>query len=213
MSTELQRLCVALPKSVSTELDELKQRYYNESVGKIVGMLVKKGMEACREQDGLVYLSEDRAGLQSHYASFPTPAELPTPAIPAPFGRFYVCSVLEELDGGVRKVSINMIIDEESYWETGFLTRENVLYFKIDNAWMVFRIDGRIPRGKNVVRVGKEIFLPLIVKGNSTVDVKEPSVKCSINAPYSHFFCCATETLYKYENGFLKPQRNAERGV
>lgn len=213
MATDNRRICITLPEEVSVEMENLKQRYYNESEGKILRTLLRKGLDACREKDGLIYLSDDRAGLKSRYISFPEPAELPTPALPAPFGRFYVSSVLEELDGGIKKVSINMIIDEESYWDSGFLTMENVVYFKYEGKWMVYRIDGRIPSGKKVVMIGKEAFLPIMVKGHSTVSLNEPSVKCSINAPYSHFFCCSTERLYKYENGFLKPQGNAERGV
>lgn len=214
MGTELKRICITLPRSLERELEQLKARYYEESESELLRVLLKKGMDEFRAEDGTIYLSGDESALKSSRPCFPVPVELPTDAKLAPFGRFYVCDVEEELDGGIRKVRVNKVVNEESVWTSGFLTLENILYIEHEGEMLAFRMDGKILKGRKPVQVGKEYFIPIALRRVKSVsDTNEPCVKCALNAPYDYFFCCSTKRLYRYENGFLKPLRSAERGV
>lgn len=216
MATALKRVSITLPRALSLELEQLKSRYYGESEGEILRILIQKGLEAGRTCDGMVFLSceEPSRTFQRARSSFTEPVELPTGAVAMPFGRFYIDHVEEESDGGIRKVSVNVIVNEEASWETGYLTADNILYFRNNGLWESYRVDGKILRGRKAVKVGNEVFLPIIPKGKKDlVEVNEPSVKCTVDAPYSYFFSCSTERLYKYEKGLLKPLRSAERGL
>ena len=213
MAKILRRACISLPEGVERELEQLKKRYYNESESTLLGMVIRKGMEACRGRDGQIYLESDKEILQSDYMSFPVPVELPTDAMAAPFGRFYVCSEEGCFDGGVRKVSINKVVSEESEWITGYLTSENVVYFVHEGEWLRFRLDGRIVRGKQPICEQGKVYIPVNIKGKRPAYVKDYSVCASSDPHRGYFFNCTEECLCLMENGLFKPLASAEKGV
>jgi hypothetical protein len=167
MATELKRVSITLPRVLSVELEQLKSRYYGEAEGEILRILIQKGLEAYRATDNMVFLSCDEPAhvFQSARSSYTESVELPTGAIAMPFGRFYIDHMEAELDGGIRKVSVNVIVNENASWETGYLTADNILYFKNNGLLGSYRVDGKILRGRKAVKIGNEVFLPVIPKG------------------------------------------------
>lgn len=163
MGTDLKRVTVTLPVDVARELEQLKRRYYDERESELLRLLLKKGMDAFREEDGNVYLYGTESKFICQNPSLPLPVEIPTEAISAPFGRFYVTAVEAELDGGVWKVRINKIVHEESLWISGYMTAENIVYFEHEGEMLVFRLDGKILRGKKPIHIGEVWLLPVVL--------------------------------------------------
>ena len=214
MENRSKRLCITLPMDVIRELERLKKRYYGESDSEIMRLLVKEGVSSLRAEDGNVYLHGEEPALRSYQPVLPAPVELPTDAITVPFGRIYVCEEEEEYDGGIRKVRVNKIVNEESYWTHGYLTTENILYVEHDSEILFFRLDGKIVKGRVPVVADGRYYIPVVMKGKGYVaDTKEEAYALSTDAPYGFYFGCVTKRLYRYENGLLWALKSAERGL